>query len=315
MLRFYHQYLLIISSPQTCSIGFPPFRKGFPPFFKGGQGGFPGGICKSRFFRWIWQSNGSICGVLIIIIFSLVGCIGSSKMVPEVSTTTVTRKDNYVYNDEKTGEIAGACLLAILKPLNPDDAFNKEQLGLRYLIKIINNTTKIKAKIESTLPATAITTSSPFLLVKPSDALRIPSVLEQLEKYVNQGGFVMIDGSWGGRIIKKGTRTQIVGEDEILLFPFNLGKPSPHQLEAIVVDGRIAILITNRNYGHQWAVYHERGRKTTEGVFSVKLGINAVVYALTHSKLSDISRFSLKRTPQAQSNPGILKKPPGMPPI
>lgn len=251
----------------------------------------------------------------IIIILSLVGCMPSSNPVTEVSTAPVRVTDNYVCNDEKTGEVAGACSLAILKPLNINDEFNKEQLGLRNLIKIINNTTKIKAKIENAVPATAITTSAPFLLVKPSDALRIPAVLEQLDKYVDRGGFVMIDGSWGGRIIKRGTRTRVLGEDEMLLFPFNLGKPSPRQLEAIVVDGRIAILITNRNYGHQWAVYGERGSKNVEGVFSMKLGVNAVVYAMTHSKLSDTSRFSIKKTPQAQSNPGILNGRPGRIPI
>ena len=45
-------WFFIISSPQTRSIG----------------------IAKSRLFRWIWQSNGSICGVLIIsvLVFSLI---------------------------------------------------------------------------------------------------------------------------------------------------------------------------------------------------------------------------------------------------
>ena len=37
--------VIIISSPQTRSIGVPLFRKGFPPFFKGWQGGFLGRIC------------------------------------------------------------------------------------------------------------------------------------------------------------------------------------------------------------------------------------------------------------------------------
>jgi len=242
---------------------------------------------------------------------SLIGCVFSSKPVKEISNAPTKVTDNYVYNDEKTGEIAGVCSLAILKPLNPDDEFTKEQLGLRNLIRLINNNTKIKAKIEPAVPATDITTNSPFLLVKPSDELRIPAVLEQLEKYVDKGGFVMIDGSRGGRIIKKGTRTQIVGKDEVLLFPFNIGKPLPSRLEAIVVDGRIAILITNRNYGQKWATYNT----TLRDVSFMKLGINAVVYALTHSKLSDTSRFSLKKTPQAQSNPGMLKRRPGVLPI
>jgi len=252
----------------------------------------------------------------IIIILSLIGCISSSKPVAEVSRTEPAKvADNYVYNDEKTGEIAGACSLAILKPMNPDDEFLGEQLGLRNLVKVINNTTKIKAKIERAVPAAAVTTNSPFLLVKPSDTLRAVSVLKQLEKYINKGGFVMIDGSWDGRIIKKGMRTRVRDKHELLLFPFNLGKSSPRKLEAIVVDERIAILITNRNYGRQWGIYAGSGRKTVDDVFAIKLGINAVVYALTYSKLSDASQFSIKRTPQVKSAPEILKKRLGGRPI
>ncbi len=293
MMRIHYQYLpiIIISSPQTRSIG----------------------IGKSRLFRWICQSNGSICGVLIIL--SLIGCVHSRKPVAEVPVAPARATDNYVYNDEKTGEVAGACSLAILKPMNPDDEFSKEQLGLRNLVRVINNTTKIKAKIERAVPATAITTNSPFLLVKPSDTLRTAPVLNQLEKYVDKGGFVMIDGSWGGRIIKKGVRTRVGGGDELLLFPFNLGKSSLRKLEAIVVDGRIAILITNRNYGRQWEMHGGRGRKSIDEVLAIKLGINAVVYALTHGKLSDASQFSIKKTPQIQSAPEILKKRSGGRPI
>ena len=118
--------ITILSNTQTRSIGVPPFRKGFPPFFKGGQGGFLGGICKSRLPRWICQSNGSICGVLILLLIlcslcayaqtgKITGVVlqrGSREPVPQVKValgateqdTLTDSSGSFIFDEVTPGE-------------------------------------------------------------------------------------------------------------------------------------------------------------------------------------------------------------------
>ena len=131
---------------------------------------------------------------------------------------------------------------------------------------------------------------------------------ENFEKYVNNGGFVFVDDCnhdidglfaksferqmedlFGEAALKK-----IPNDHEIytLFFEFEDGPPTTSQelngwgddlvheyLKAIEVDGRIAVLYSNKDYGCEWD-YDFRNKRYYK-IDNTRFGVNIVMYALT----------------------------------
>lgn len=140
-------------------------------------------------------------------------------------------------------------------------------------------------------------------LVEFSEAER-----DNFELYVKNGGFVFVDDcnhDIDGLFAKSFERqmTQIFGEEALkkipndhhlykAFFEFEDGPPTTafelngwgddlvhDYLKAIEIDGRIAVLYSNKDYGCEWDYEFRNKRWLAED--NTKFGVNIVVYALT----------------------------------
>ena len=131
---------------------------------------------------------------------------------------------------------------------------------------------------------------------------------DNFEKYVNNGGFVFvddcnhdIDGLFAksferqmNEIFGEGTLKKIPNTHEIykVFFDFEDGPPITSQelngwgddlvheyLKAIEINGRIAVLYSNKDYGCEWD-YDFRNKKWYKND-NTRFGVNIVMYALT----------------------------------
>lgn len=131
---------------------------------------------------------------------------------------------------------------------------------------------------------------------------------ENFEKYVNNGGFVFVDDcnhDIDGLFAKSFERqmSEIFGETELkkipndhevykIFFEFEDGPPTTSQelngwgddlvheyLKAIEINGRIAVLYSNKDYGCEWD-YDFRNKRWYK-IDNTRFGVNIVMYALT----------------------------------
>ncbi len=131
---------------------------------------------------------------------------------------------------------------------------------------------------------------------------------ENFEKYVNNGGFIFVDDcnhDIDGLFAKSFERQmdEIFGEGELkkisnnhelynIFFEFEDGPPTTSQelngwgddlvheyLKAIQINGRIAVLYSNKDYGCEWD-YDFRNKRWYK-IDNTRFGVNIVMYALT----------------------------------
>ena len=131
---------------------------------------------------------------------------------------------------------------------------------------------------------------------------------ENFEKYVNNGGFVFVDDcnhDIDGLFAKSFERQmdEIFGEGELkkipnnhelynIFFEFEDGPPTTSQelngwgddlvheyLKAIEINGRVAVLYSNKDYGCEWD-YDFRNKRWYK-IDNTRFGVNIVMYALT----------------------------------
>jgi len=128
------------------------------------------------------------------------------------------------------------------------------------------------------------------------------------EKYVHNGGFVFvddcnhdIDGLFAksfeaqmARIFGKEALKKIPNNHDIYhsFFDFDKGPPTTSfelngwgddlvhdYLKAIEIDGRIAVLYSNKDYGCEWDYDYRNKRWLVED--NTKFGVNVIIYAMT----------------------------------
>ncbi len=131
---------------------------------------------------------------------------------------------------------------------------------------------------------------------------------ENFKKYVNNGGFVFaddcnhdIDGLFSKSFEKQmaiifgaNTLKKIPNDHEIysIFFEFKDGPPTTSQelngwgddivhnyLKAIIINGRIGVLFSNKDYGCEWD-YDFRNKRWYK-IDNTRFGVNIVMYALT----------------------------------
>lgn len=127
-----------------------------------------------------------------------------------------------------------------------------------------------------------------------------------LKRYVERGGFLVIDdhnhdinGAFHqtvheeiGRAFGKMTRLPKDHELYRCFFPFPDGPPNTHHelngwgddllhpyLDAVIVNGRVGLLYSSKDYSSEWDFPPDRKRFMTEDV--TRFGVNLMVYALT----------------------------------
>lgn len=127
-----------------------------------------------------------------------------------------------------------------------------------------------------------------------------------LKQYVERGGFLVIDdhnhdinGAFHqtvheeiGRVFGKMTRLAKGHELYRCFFVFEDGPPNTHHelngwgddllhpyLDAVLVNGRIGLLYSSKDYSSEWDFTPDRKRFMTEDV--TKFGVNLMVYALS----------------------------------
>jgi hypothetical protein len=131
---------------------------------------------------------------------------------------------------------------------------------------------------------------------------------ENLEKYINQGGFLFVDDCnhdidglfaksfesqmekiFGGNALKKIPKTHPIYSS---FFHFENGPPATSQelngwgddivhdyLKAIEVNGRIGVLYSNKDYGCEWD-YDFRNKRFYK-IDNTRFSVNIIMYALT----------------------------------
>lgn len=129
-----------------------------------------------------------------------------------------------------------------------------------------------------------------------------------LKAYIERGGFLFIDdhnhnidGAFHQTVVAELARLfgpnalqEIPNDHELYraFFPFPEGPPTTshelngwgdnlvhEHLQGIVVDGRIAVLFSNKDYASEWS-YHPRNKRFL-AIDNTRFGVNVVVYALT----------------------------------
>ncbi len=187
--------------------------------------------------------------------------------------------------------------------------------GVFNLVKKINQWSGIEADVRESIPLSSpnvlkvpwifITTHFPFKL-RPGES-------ENLGKYILSGGFAFVDdcnNSMGSpsdiclrNMVKDALATQgfekgkdwnfetLSAEHPIFhcFFDFNsiprgcvdMGQPYKHPqtysgVDGVVIDGRLVILYSNRDYGCDWSEWWS-GDPTN----SYKFGVNSIIFALT----------------------------------
>ncbi len=127
-----------------------------------------------------------------------------------------------------------------------------------------------------------------------------------VRQYVERGGFLVVDdhnhdinGTFHQtaheeieRAFGKMTRLPKTHEIYLAFFQFPDGPPNTHHelngwgddllhpyLDAVVVNGRIGLLYSSKDYSSEWDFPPDRKRFMTEDI--TKFGVNLVVYALT----------------------------------
>ena len=210
---------------------------------------------------------------------------------------------SYIENDKSTGEISGSCTLAILSLPSLGRRLDQANYALKNLANLLSRTTKVNVD-----PSSGVRTVSskdvrmlnaPFLLVKPAKELSNPSVRESLAEYVKRGGFILVDGRWSAELIPGAKRSTIPKDHQILLYPYKIGTlPGElRKMEIEELEGRTVALITYGELTPQWRrMISPRGAATLQA----KLGINAIIYALTQGKLCDNSKFDITKDPKAK---------------
>ncbi len=139
--------------------------------------------------------------------------------------------------------------------------------------------------------------------------------VKNLREYlVNRGGFLFVDESVsvmgmedGGFLASiKEILKQALPEYPITKIPYEheiyhnvyqfAGPPRGHSgtsgdLEGIFIDGRLAVILSDRSYSTLWVPTFSQ--KFPELIIEVfQFSVNVIVYAVTHGKISDYSRYT-----------------------
>ena len=127
-----------------------------------------------------------------------------------------------------------------------------------------------------------------------------------LKRYVERGGFIVVDdhnhdttGQFHRTALEEieglfGTLTRLPNDHELYscFFEFDGGPPNTNHelngwgddllhpyLDAVLVDGRIGLLYSSKDYSSEWDFHPER--KSFEQQDVTRFGVNLIVYALT----------------------------------
>ena len=127
-----------------------------------------------------------------------------------------------------------------------------------------------------------------------------------VKRYVERGGFLMVDdhnhditGQFHKTATEEIERTfgkmvRLPKDHELYrcFFVFENGPPNTHHelngygddllhkyLDAVLVNGRIGLLYSNKDYSSEWNFHAETKRFSTQDI--TKFGVNLIVYALT----------------------------------
>jgi len=176
--------------------------------------------------------------------------------------------------------------------------------GLPNLIKAVNERTSIRLAAE---PAVVEARSErifdyPMLFVTGHGRIAFtPSERENLRRYLEGGGFIHVDDNYGLDESLRAEMKQLFPQRRLVelpfshplyhcLYPFPGGLPKVHEHHggpphgyALVLKGRVALFYsynTDINDGWEDAEVHNDPAEKREA--ALRMGVNIVVYALTH---------------------------------
>jgi hypothetical protein len=194
-------------------------------------------------------------------------------------------------------------VFAVVKYKGGGDWYNGLS-GVRNLLREINTRTNIKAKVEEKIITLSDPDlfSHPFIYINGHGNIRLDhKEVLALRQYLTQGGFLFINDDFGldkyirremKRVFPDKSFVELPFEHEIYhcYYSFPQGLPKVHEHHGgppkgygIFLDGRLAVFYNfNTDIADGWedeSVHHDPAPIREQ---AIRMGINIVVYAMTH---------------------------------